>query len=183
MVYTRVWDNELMFEYWVKDGVIVDKIKPIAWLAIRLAGRVISRLYDNPPVLTSGWRDVSGQLRAMQQMKRDDPNLYARVYTGIIKRRQDIATAPHPSGRAGDWRFLEFEEAEGPLTKIELMYMSGIKGIIGYVPSPLIVPEKDTIVVNGNKHERPRCLHIQIPPQIPDETKFKNYLYATFGRV
>jgi hypothetical protein len=179
----RVFDNELFYEYWIKDGVVIDKIKSVAWLAIRLAGSAIANACGQAPVLTSGWRDVSGQLRAMQQMKRDDPALYARVYAGIIKRRQDISKAPHPDGRAGDWRFIGFEEAESHLITINDYYLAGIKDIIGYVPSPLIVLEKDTVIIDGKKQLKPRCLHIQCPPVIPDETRFKNYLYATFGRV
>ena len=179
----RVFDNELFYEYWIKDGVVIDKIKPLAWFAIRLAGRTIANACGQAPVLTDGWRDISGQLRAMQQMKRDDPELYAKVYAGIIKRRQDISTAPHPSGRAGDWRFLGYEEAESPAITINEYYLAGVKDIIGYVPSPLIVPEKDTLIIDGKKQLKPRCLHIQVPLFIPNEIQFKNYLYATFGRV
>jgi hypothetical protein len=181
--YKRYLDTELNFEYDVKPGVVLDGIKPLAWYAIRLVGRTIFNKTGLVPVLTSGKRDVSGQLAQMQKMKKEQPELYKKVYAGIIKSRQDISTAPHPQGRAADWRFKGYEAAESVLKEINDWYLEEIKGIIGYVPSPLIVPEKDEAIEDGVKILVPRCLHCQIPPQIPDEQKYKSYLTATFGRV
>jgi len=181
--YKRYLDTDLMFEYDVKPGVVLDGIKPLAWDAIRLVGRAIYRKTGLVPVLTDGKRDVSEQIAKMKKMKKEQPELYKKVYAGIIKSRQDISTAPHPSGRAGDWRFKGYEEAENLLIALNSFYIQGIKAVLGYAPSPLIVPEKDEVIEDGITKHIPRCLHCQIPPNIPDEGKFKNYLIATFNRV
>ena len=173
--FKRYLDTELNFEYDVKPGVVLDGIKPLAWYAIRLVGRVISNKCQDIPVLTSGKRDVSGQITAMENMKREHPDLYKQVYGRMLERGQDPATMPHPEGRAGDWRFREYEEAESTLIELNAWYLQGAKIILGYPSSSLIVPEKqDGDVV---------CYHGQVPRQVPDELKFRDYLTATFGRV
>ncbi len=166
---------DLGLTYEKVEGVDIDHLQPAAIHAVMLTGLAIQKISGKTPVLTSGWRDISGQLRAMENMKATQPELYQQVYGPMMKRGQDPATMPHPEGRAGDWRFKGYEDAENTLLEINTWLMEGISDIIGYMPSRIIYPEKSGGIV--------RCYHVQVPRSIPDKSKFKNYLSATFCRA
>ena len=172
---TSIIDTDTGLIYDLVDGVNTENIKPLAYYLIMLVGIVISKATGKTPALTDGWRDVTRQLKAMENMKATQPALYEEVYGPMMKRGQDPATMPHPEGRAGDWAFKDFEAAESKLLEVNDWMMEGAKELLGYDPSRLIYPEKSGGVV--------RCYHVQLPRQIPDAQKFRDYLAATFGRV
>jgi hypothetical protein len=168
--YKRYLDTELGFEYDVKPGVKL-VLRPEAWLAVRLTGRVIWHKVGKAPVITSGVRTVDEQIQAMSGLL----NLSAEMYKEVYKNARDPAIMPHVEGRAGDWRFRDYEGAEETLKEINALYLAGAKSILGYKPSSLIVLERTREIVN--------CIHVQTPRQIPNMTQFTDYLSATFGRV
>lgn len=170
-----MYSNQFGYCFDIKDGVNLALVKPIALTAAHLVGRVIYKKCDKPPVITSGWRDVSGQIKAMENMKQKTPDLYKEVYSGMLSRGQSPDTMPHPSGRAVDWRFSGYETAEDALRELNHFYLEGVEKIVGYKPSSLIVIEKQ-----GNINV---CFHVQVPPTIPDEKKYESYLFATLSRV
>jgi hypothetical protein len=175
-------DTETSLTFELAEGVNTEKIDPLAYYLVMLCGKVISDTTGKTPVLTSGWRDVARQKAAMAGLKKKDPALYEKVYGPMMKRGQDPATMPHADtpGRAADWLFAGFEKAEGKLLEINGWLMEGAKEMLGYTPSPFILPEK-----GKDKDGKPfnLCYHIQLCRQIPNRQKLRDYFASTFART
>ena len=179
---TTIIDTETNLTFELTEGVNTEKIDPLAYYLVMLCGKVIFDTTQKTPVFTSGWRNLSRQKSAMAALKKKDPALYATVYGGMIKRGQDPSTMPHADtpGRAGDWLFTGFEKAESKLLEINGWLMEGAKELLGYIPSPFILPEK-----GKDKDGKPfnLCFHCQLPRQIPNRQKLRDYMTATFSRT
>ena len=172
-------DTDTGLTYELAEGVITSKINPLAYYLVMLTGKAISIAAGKNPVLTSGWRDGPGQLRAMKNMKATQPELYKEVYGPMEKRGQNPLTMPHPEGRAGDWLFLGFEKAESKLIEINGWLEAGAKKLLGYDPSRFIYPEKGK---DKNGNMKVRCYHCQLPRQITNRQKLRDYFTTTFAK-